>query len=192
MTAGDGAGSWVPTRLRPQPGADATLEPSGTVHDEPEPEPAITVGIALPKGERGDWAVQKLTEVGVDVIVPLVAERSVARWAPDRADRARDRLERVVRAAGMQSRRARLPRLEDPVGVAELTSSRPGRICAADLGGGPASLERPVVMVGPEGGWAPGELAPDLPRVGLGPTVLRTETAAVVVGSALVMLRHFA
>jgi 16S rRNA (uracil1498-N3)-methyltransferase len=189
VTVADGLGSWRPARLRLVPGADPGLEAEGPVVLEPAARPELTVAVALPKGERGEWAVQKLTEVGVDVITPLVAERSVVRWTAERTGRGLERLARVARAAAMQSRRARLPEITPPASVAEMMGAHPGSVAAAEPGGGPPSLERPVVLVGPEGGWAPAELPGDLPRVGLGPTTLRTETAAVVTGAALGLLR---
>jgi RsmE family RNA methyltransferase len=59
----------------------------------------------------------------------------------------------------------------------------------ADDGGGPVALERPVVLVGPEGGWAPEETACGRPTMGLGPHVLRSETAAIAAGALLVAKR---
>lgn len=189
VTAADGQGSWRPARLRLAPGTDPVLEAEAPVVLEAPPRPELVVAVALPKGDRGDWAVQKLTEVGIDVIVPLVAERSVVRWSAERAGRGLDRLNRVARAAAMQSRRPRLPRIAAPAAAAEIVAAHPAEVAAADAGGGPPALARPVVLVGPEGGWAPGDLPDGLPRVGLGPTTLRTETAAVVAGAALALLR---
>ena len=196
VTASDGAGSWRPCHLRIRVGADPVLEPAGPLVFEPAPDPKVTVAVALPKGERGDWAVQKLTEVGADAIVPLVTRRSVVRWGGEREGRGMERFARVARAAAMQARRVRLPELGTPIAVADLIGEA-GRtsagLCAAEPGGGPPRLDNPTVLVGPEGGWEPGEL-PDaavVPRIGLGPNVLRTETAAVVAASALVMLRSF-
>lgn len=189
VTAADGAGSWRACRLRLTPGTEPVLEPDGPVVAEPAPRPELTVAVALPKGDRGDWAIQKLTEVGVDVVIPLIAERSVVRWSADRAGRGVERLGRVARAAAMQSRRARLPRIAEPAGIAEVVATHAGAVCAAEPGAGPPGLEHPVVLIGPEGGWAPGELPAGLARVGLGPTTLRTETAAVVAAAALALLR---
>ena len=62
-------------------------------------------------------------------------------------------------------------------------------VAAATLGGPPPSLRWPTVLIGPEGGWAPEELPSGLPVVGLGPHVLRTETAAIVAGALLVAAR---
>ena len=189
VTAADGLGSWRSARLRLAPGADPGLEAEGPVVLEPAAPPELTVAVALPKGERGDWAVQKLTELGIDVITPLVTERSVVRWTAERTGRGLERLARVARAAAMQSRRARLPRIAPPASVAEMMAAHPDAVAAAEPGGGPPALERPAVLVGPEGGWAPAELPGNLPRIGLGPTTLRTETAAVVAGAALGLMR---
>ena len=189
VTAGDGAGAWRLCRLRLAPGADPELEPAGPVVEEPPDRPELAVAVALPKGDRGDWAVQKLTELGVDRILPLVAARSVVRWSGQRAERGQERLGRIARAAAMQSRRARLPVVAPPADPASVVGAHPGAVCAAEAGGGPPALDWPIVLVGPEGGWDPGELPADLPRVGLGPTTLRTETAAVAVAAALVLLR---
>lgn len=190
VTASDGAGSWLPCRLRLSIGAEPALEPDGPVTVEPAPTPEVAVAVALPKGERGDWAVQKLTEVGADIIVPLLARRGVVRWEPERLGRARERMERVIRAAAMQSRRVRLPALHEPVEPSEVVAGRPGQVCVAEIGGSRPDLTRPFVLVGPEGGWEPDEIPASVPRVGLGPTVLRSETAAVVVAAVLGLLRH--
>jgi 16S rRNA (uracil1498-N3)-methyltransferase len=183
VTASDGAGRWVVCRWA----GEAALEVDGEVKVEAEPVPAVTVAFAPPKGERPEWAVQKLTELGVDRIVPLVAARSVVRWAGDRGEAVVARWRRVAREAAMQSRRAWLPVVEEAVQFGE-AATWPGAALAAG-GGDPPSLARPVVLVGPEGGWDADELAAELPTVALGPNVLRTETAAVAAGTLLVALR---
>jgi 16S rRNA (uracil1498-N3)-methyltransferase len=182
VTAADGAGLWRPCRW-----AGGALEPVGDVAADDPPRPAITVAFALTKGERPEVAVQKLTEVGVDRIVPFAADRSVARWDAERAGRNLDRLRRVAREAAMQSRRAFLPEVADLATFDEV-AALPGA-CLADAGGEPPSLTRPTVLVGPEGGWSDRERAAGLPTVALGPHVLRAETAAIVAGALVVALR---
>jgi 16S rRNA (uracil1498-N3)-methyltransferase len=189
VTVSDGAGSWRSCALSLAIGTDPSLRPDGPVQRTPDPQPAITVAVALPKGDRGDWAVQKLTELGVDRIVLVAATRSVVRWEGERAERGRARLGRVARQAAMQSRRTRLVELAGPLSAAQVVAGDEGRVCAADPGGGGASLSHPVVLVGPEGGWAPGEIPESVPTLGLGPTVLRTETACLAAAAALVLLR---
>lgn len=181
ITISDGMGRWRPGRF------GDPIEPGGAVVEVPRPEPAITVAVAPVKGARPEWAVQKLTELGVDAVWLLVADRSVVRWDGERADHHEDRLGRVARQAAMQSRSCWLPEIR--VGVDFATAARTAGAAMAHHGGSAPMLIRPVVLVGPEGGWSPTELAAPIPAVGLGPTTLRTETAAVVVASLLVALR---
>lgn len=187
VSASDGAGGWRLCTLVGGAGASASLEAAGDVIRHPRPSPPVTVAFALTKGDKPEWAVQKLTEVGVDRIVPVAAARSVVRWAPERAAAQVQRLRRVAREAAMQCRRTWLPEVEDVAGFAAV-AARPGASLAA-VGGRPPTLAFPVVLVGPEGGWADDELAAGLPRVALGPHVVRAETAAVLAGGLLCALR---
>lgn len=147
----------------------------------------ITVAFAITKGERPELAVQKLTELGVDWIVPFVAARSVARWDGDRAKGHLQRLRRVARESSMQCRRAWLPEIADLASFAE-AAALPGA-SIADRDGSPPTLDRPTVLVGPEGGWTDDERACGLPSVGLGSHVLRAETAAIAAATILGALR---
>jgi 16S rRNA (uracil1498-N3)-methyltransferase len=191
ITVGDGAGRWRPVAL------DTDLEPLGPVVAEAEPVPRLTVAFAVVKGDRPELIARALTEVGVDRLAPMATVRGVVRWSGDRGGQAVERLRRVVRSAGMQSRRVWLPEVAEVADVADVASvSAAGRaraaaqgVAAATLGGPPPSLRWPTVLIGPEGGWAPEELPSGLPVVGLGPHVLRTETAAIVAGALLVAAR---
>jgi 16S rRNA (uracil1498-N3)-methyltransferase len=180
LTVADGAGGWRPCRFGP------VLEATGDVRHDPEPSPSLTVAFAVVKGDRPEWAVQKLTELGVDRIVPLVAARSVVRWDGHAAGKHVERWRRVAREASVQSRRTRLPVVEQPAGFDQVAE----RPCAAlaDPDGEPPWLAT-TVLVGPEGGWDHAELDAPLPRLALGPEVLRTETAAVAAGALLCALR---
>jgi 16S rRNA (uracil1498-N3)-methyltransferase len=181
ITVSDGAGRWRLCRYA------GDVEPLGEIVVDERPSPSITVAIALTKGERLDWAVQKLTELGVDLVAPFSAARSVVRWEGDRAEHHVDRLRRIARQAAMQSRRTWLPEVDDLHTFAEI-AARPGATLA-EPGGDPPGLERPVVLVGPEGGWAVEEVDAPLPRVALGELVLRSETAAVAAGTLMCALR---
>jgi 16S rRNA (uracil1498-N3)-methyltransferase len=193
----DGVGSWAPCRVSAVPrgrgagGVDlaSVLTLDGQVTTQPRPEPAITVAFAPTKGDRPEWVTQKLTELGVDRIVPIQTSRSVVRWEGERGTRAVDRLRRVAREAAAQCRRTWLPEVAGVTPLLGLASQMGVPPCLAHPGGGPPSLARPVVAVGPEGGWDEEELACFGAAVGLGPTVLRAETAAIVVGSVLCGLR---
>ena len=136
---------------------------------DPRPAPPITVAFALVKGERPELVVQKLTELGVDRIVPFLADRSVVRWEPAKADRNAERLRRVALEAAMQSRRTWVPEVADVTTfalVCELSRARPAPSATEAL----PSLARPTLLVGPEGGWSPSERAALPALVGLGPT----------------------
>jgi 16S rRNA (uracil1498-N3)-methyltransferase len=190
VTVSDGTGRWRSCRFvtgRPGGGRPSVaLEPEGPVIYEEPPLPAVAVGFVVTKGSRPEWVVQKLTEVGVDRIVPLSSSRAVVRWDTARAARNVERLRRVAREAAMQSRRNRLPEVTDVLSFADVAVA--GAVLA-EAGGTAPSLERPFVLVGPEGGWDHAELACGLPLVDLGPTRLRAETAAVAAGVLLCALR---
>jgi 16S rRNA (uracil1498-N3)-methyltransferase len=182
LVLADGRGRWRPARM-----AGATPEPVGPHRSAPRPDPELGVAFALVKGQKPELVVQKLTELGVDRIVAFTAARSVVRWDAARSASAHQRLVRVAREAAMQSRRARLPTIE-PVAAFPEVVTRPG-VCLADMGGGPLTLARPLVLVGPEGGWTDDERAAGVPVVGLADGVLRAETAAIVAGGLLAALR---
>jgi 16S rRNA (uracil1498-N3)-methyltransferase len=194
VVASDGAGRWRACRFVPAGAASrspsAVLEPDGPVVRSDRAEPEVTVAFVPVKGERPEWVVQKLTETGVDRIVVLESLRAVVRWDGERGVRALERLRRVAREAAAQSRRAWLPEV---VGVMDLgaLSARlgPASLAVAQFGGGPPTVAVPAVAVGPEGGWDPSETTGQH-LVGLGPTVLRAETAAVAAGLLLCALRE--
>jgi 16S rRNA (uracil1498-N3)-methyltransferase len=179
----DGCGSW---RLC-EAATGGALMPVGEIVRCPRPLPLITVGFALVKADRPEWAVQKLTELGVDRVIILSAARSVVRWEGERAARHLDKLRAVARQAAMQSRRLWLPEVTGCESATALAVC-PGVALAAP-GGVPPSLEYPTILVGPEGGWTVGEGELAQATVGLGPGVLRTESAAVAAGVLLAALR---
>lgn len=167
-------------------------------HREPPPAPRLVVVQALPKGDRGELAVETMTEVGVDEIVPWSASRCVTRWRPERRDKALGRWRATAREAGKQARRARLPEvaeLESTEDVAERIARASLALVLHEEAEAPLSAVEPpargdiVLVVGPEGGITEDELE----RFGaagghparLGPTVLRTSTAGVAAASVL-------
>lgn len=177
ITVSDGAGRWRLGRV-----ADRAVIADGNVVGEPSPTPA-TVAVAVPKGDRPEWIVQKLTELGIAHVVFLHAERSVVRWEGERADRHLARLRRVAREAASQSRRVWLPTIEGPLPASSLLSVA---VVAEPGGRGLTAADR-TVAVGPEGGWTDEERAMARDEVELGDGLLRVETAAVAAG---VLLRH--
>ena len=177
VTVTDGAGRW--RRCVMSAGA---LETAGEIVSVAASGSPATIAVAPPKGDRLDWLVQKCTEVGIDRLVLISAERSVVRWDPERGERQLDRLWRVASEAALQSRRVWLPELIGPVPAAEVLPSA----VAAEPDGRPLAVGDRCVAVGPEGGWTSGELGMAADRVSLGDTVLRVETAAVVAATLLV------
>ena len=91
----------------------------------PPADPALAVAQAIPKGDRGQLAVELMTEVGVDVVIPWAAERCVVRWSGERGDRALGRWRSTAREAGKQARRGRFAEVTGPAGLPG--SDRPGR-----------------------------------------------------------------
>jgi len=174
LTVADGAGSWRLARFGP------TIEPEGPITSEPVSKRPRVVGFAPVKGDRSELVVQKLTELGVEVIVPLVTERSVVRWDAARAKRNRDRHHRIAREAAMQSRNPRPPRIEAPAALDDFVAAWPDAALAdPDGADGPEAMSaRGAVAIGPEGGFSPAELD-GRPTVRLPGRILRTETAAI-------------
>ena len=169
---------------------DAEPDEGRGVQFEARTEPALTVAFAPVKGERPEWVVQKLTELGIDRIVPLLSERSVVRWSGARGKSTVERLRRVAREAAAQCRRVWLPDVGDTVRFVDLHQlGRAGEVVLAQLSGDRPNASQRVVAVGPEGGWSTTELASGLPTVGFGLSVLRAETAAVTAGALLASLR---
>jgi 16S rRNA (uracil1498-N3)-methyltransferase len=171
----------------------------------PPVQPPVTVVQALPKAERSELAIELATEAGADALVAWQAARCVARWDGTRAEKGLRRWRAVARAAAQQSRRAHIPSVDGVLSTAVLTQ-RVGETVASgglvlalhesatgtltDVGLGQAKSV--TLVVGPEGGIAPDELAAltdaGAVTVRLGPTVLRTSTAAAVALGALGVL----
>jgi 16S rRNA (uracil1498-N3)-methyltransferase len=181
LTVSDGAGAWRPCRF------GTPITTAGPIVEAGRPGPTVTVAFALVKGARPELVVQKLTELGIDRIVAFEAERSVVRWDGERTARHRERLRRVGREAAMQSRRCVLPDIEVGTPFVDLAEA-PGAVLA-ERDGRPLGPDDRLVLVGPEGGWSPGERE-GREAVTLGPNVLRAETAAIAAGVLLSALRH--
>jgi 16S rRNA (uracil1498-N3)-methyltransferase len=165
---------------------------------EPDPVPRLTVVQALPKGDRGELAVETMTEAGVDAIVPWAAARCVTQWRGERGEKALAKWRATAREAAKQARRLRLPRVADLMTTRQVAALLAGAEFAGVLheeGATPLATARLpqrgdlVVVVGPEGGVSPEESA-EFAAAGaapyrLGPTVLRTSTAGVAATALL-------
>lgn len=168
------------------------------VSTAPEPAPSLTVVQALPKGDRGELAVEMLTEIGVQRIVPWAAARSVAVWRGERAVKSHAKWVATAREAAKQARRPHVPVVTDLASTTEVLALMDGfdlTLVLHEEGSVPlASVPLPAdgevaVVVGPEGGVAPEELAAfedaGAVVVRLGPEVLRTSTAGVAAAAAI-------
>ena len=138
------------------------------VHTVPAPAPRITVVQALPKGDRGELAVELMTEVGVDAIIPWAAQRCIVRWQGDRGERALGKWRSAAREAAKQSRRAWLPEVPALASLADVAKRASDAACAvvleADAAAALSGLPLPergeiLLVVGPEGGITPAERA---------------------------------
>jgi 16S rRNA (uracil1498-N3)-methyltransferase len=167
-------------------------------YETPAPQPRLVVVQGLPKGDRGELAVEMMTEAGVDVIVPWAAARCVTQWKGERGGRSLARWRSAAREAGKQARRFRLPEVTEPAttsSVCTLLSDAAFAVVLHESAGEPLSRrEVPekgdvVVVVGPEGGITDDEIsrfgAAGAVPVLLGPTVLRTSTAGVAAAAVL-------
>ena len=191
VTAADGRGGWRPYAVVDAGRAGVRMTAAGPPVEEPELAPRLVVAFALTKGAKPDLVVQKVTELGADALLPVRTQRSVARWSGPRAEAATTRLRRIAREAAAQCRRARLVEVAAPTDLGSL-AGRAGLVVADRLGVTATELPEPpgdewVLVVGPEGGFAAAERAAlgAAPALGVGPFVLRAETAAIAAVAAL-------
>lgn len=194
VSLADGTGRRYATRVRRVDGGRVQLAVEA-VTVEPPPRPSLTIVHALPKGRKLDEVVQRLSEVGVDRLVPVTSARSEVDPAPEKAAKAVRRWRAVARAAAKQSRRTRLLEVA-AVGTwaAAFPPGVPGAVCWEEATEPlrrvlPLDAGALVLGIGPEGGLTAAEVAAaGLPAVTLGPTILRTETAALVAATAVLTL----
>ncbi len=156
---------------------------------------ALTIGVALPKGDRQRWLIEKSVELGVATVVPLLTERGVAQPG----SKALDRLRRTVVEASKQCGRNRLMQIADPMSMADFCDSKPGashKFLATPAGHAwgqtLTGATEIAVCIGPEGGFTTDEeqlaVAQLWQPIGLGRRILRIETAAVAVASAVAIM----
>ncbi|GAA3064646.1 16S rRNA (uracil1498-N3)-methyltransferase [Streptomyces olivoverticillatus] len=196
LTDGEGAGAYG--TVAAVEGKDRLDVAVTSVRSEPMPQPRITVVQALPKGDRGELAVETMTETGVDAIVPWAAARCVTQWKGERGQKSLGKWRATAREAGKQSRRLHFPPVAELMTTKQVANLLSGAAFAAVLheeGSTPlATAELPavgdiVLVVGPEGGVSPEELAvfeeAGAQPYRLGPSVLRTSTAGTAAAALL-------
>ncbi|WP_405780870.1 16S rRNA (uracil(1498)-N(3))-methyltransferase [Streptomyces sp. NBC_00859] len=197
----DGAGRWSRAVVLSAEGKDQLVVRVDSTTDDPPPAPRITVVQALPKGDRGEVAVETMTETGIDAIVPWQASRCITQWRGDRGAKSLAKWRSTARESGKQSRRTRFPEIADALSTKQVARLLADADFAGVLhedqeyGSEPlAAAELPtrgeiVLVVGPEGGVSPDELtaftAAGAGVYRLGRSVLRTSTAGTVAGALL-------
>lgn len=154
----------------------------------------ITIASAIPKGDRADWMVEKLSELGVSRFVPLLTDRSVV----EPKGRAKlERWKRIAVESAKQSQRVGVMHIDEPTKLAAAIEQLHFPLVLSTQGTSvsiQSAIQNPksAILIGPEGGWSDGELATfdrlGLTRVSLTTTILRTETAAVVAAGFAVLL----
>jgi len=179
VSCSDGKGTWSVCEWN-----NGALVVQGEVHTASREVPELTVAIAPVKGDRTDLVVEKLVEIGIDHIVVLQpVERSVVRWNASKVPQVMQRYERIVRAAAMQSRRVFLPGLTGPVALRDVVGTQ---VAFAEPGGTADPSSFTTLVIGPEGGFSPEEVASAPALADLGPAILRAETAAMVGAARMV------
>ena len=183
----DGSGGQYPASISAVE-KKAVIATTGAFQEiERESGLAIHLGIAISRGDRMDWVIQKATELGVSSISPLLSERTEVKLKGDRADKKALHWRQVAISACEQCGRNRLP----AIGPLQSLDSWVDRVQAqlklvlhpaADPGAGPAVAPASIaLLVGPEGGLSAAEMAAaeqtGFDALQLGPRVLRTETA---------------
>jgi len=197
ITVSDGRGDVV-TATVAEAEIDLVADVTGR-RSEAASRPRLHVFAAIPKAGKLDLVVQKLTELGVDVIQPFAAARSVARWNERKGATQTDRLAAIARESAKQSRRAWLPEVLTPGTLDALELPAPSFVLdEGSVAGLRESLPRQApeaigLVIGPEGGLDREEVAALAGRgavaVSLGPLILRTETAALV-AAAVALVRY--
>ncbi len=187
ISIGNGAGLMISGTVVSAEHTEFVVEVS-TVVDTPPASPAIWLVQALAKGDRDEQAVQQATELGVDGVIPWSAQRSIVKWEGAKVRKGHDRWSAIVREASKQSVRSWVPEVGDLASLSVLVAlAKVTRMLLLEPTA-PLALsalepdDRDVVLVvGPEGGISPSELArleaAGATSVRLGGTILRTSTA---------------
>ncbi|MFD8982241.1 16S rRNA (uracil(1498)-N(3))-methyltransferase [Streptomyces sp. NPDC059564] len=197
----DGRGHWADAVVKAAEGKDRLVVTVGRTAEEPEPAVRITVVQALPKGDRGEVAVETMTETGVDAIVPWQASRCITQWRGERGAKSLAKWRATARESGKQSRRVRFPEVAEALSTKQVAALLAGADLAMVLhedreaaSRALATAELPaagsvVLVVGPEGGVSPEELAAfagaGAHPYRLGRSVLRTSTAGTAATAVL-------
>ena len=185
----DGSGGEYPATISALSKKQVTVSTGAIQQREVESSLAVHLGIAVSRGERMDWVVQKATELGVSSISPLLTERTEVKLKGDRAEKKITHWQQVAISACEQCGRNRIPKIgtQQPLQTWLESADAPLKLVlhhrADTLPPGSVAAERAALLIGPEGGLSEGEIAAAEQRgflsLSLGPRVLRTETAPI-------------
>ena len=184
VSVSDGRGSW---RICTYEMSAALGIDDSVVHIETNLRP-LTVAFSVTKNDKPDLVIQKLTELGIDHIVPIITERSIVRWDSDKGAKNQSRWQKIAREAAMQSRSVFLPTIHEVYpSIEKFVDTYGPNIAVADPEGSALTEDVSTLVIGPEGGFTHQEMDLMPQRVSLPGGILRAETAAVAAG---VMLSH--
>ncbi|SAL18566.1 16S ribosomal RNA methyltransferase RsmE [Caballeronia terrestris] len=202
ITLFDGAGGEFDAELTDIAKRAAVARIGGHHDREAEPPYRVTLAQGVAGGDKMDWLIEKAVELGVAALVPLTAERGVVRLAGERALKRQAHWQALVRAACEQCGRNRVPEVAPPRDLDAWLSGMPpavdgemrlllsprAEVSFASLPSAPP-IDPVTVLIGPEAGFSPSEekyiVDAGFTTLGLGPRVLRTETAGIAVLAAL-------
>ncbi|MES3005690.1 MAG: RsmE family RNA methyltransferase [Patescibacteria group bacterium] len=168
---------------------DVKKEEKGYEEGNSKASPGVWIAAAMIKNDNFDWILQKVTELGVEGVLPMIAERTVKK------NLNMERSLRIVQEAAEQSGRLDIPVVKEPRGLVEILENFDGRVIVCQGGEGSKPFNKKMLstkgntlfLIGPEGGWSPKELEffdkHKYVKVSVGKNVLRAETAAVAVVS---------
>jgi 16S rRNA (uracil1498-N3)-methyltransferase len=165
----------------------------------------VTIASGLPKGDKLEWIIQKGTELGADQFIPFTADRSIVKWDSKKADKKVERWQKIAKEAAEQSHRSKIPTVHHPISLKQLIQESKGYACKLvayeeEAKKGESSVlakslqnlkenESLFVVFGPEGGLSTNEVKllqeNGFELCGLGPRILRTETAPLAVLAAV-------
>jgi 16S rRNA (uracil1498-N3)-methyltransferase len=165
----------------------------------------VTIASGLPKGDKLEWIIQKGTELGANQFVPFTAARSIVKWDEKKADKKVERWQKIAKEAAEQSHRNIVPTVHFPVNLSALIEASKNYDCKLiayeeDSRNGEASVlaqslknleenNTLLIVFGPEGGLDPKEIVKlqehGFQTCGLGPRILRTETAPLALLAAV-------
>jgi 16S rRNA (uracil1498-N3)-methyltransferase len=184
VSVSDGRGSW---RICKYEMSAALPTEESIVHSETNSR-SLTVAFSVTKNDKPDLVIQKLTELGIDHIVPIITERSIVRWDSEKGAKNQVRWQKIAREAAMQSRSVFLPTIHDVCpSIEKFVEIYGPNIAVTDPEGSALTSDISTLVIGPEGGFTHQEMDLLPHRVSLPGGILRAETAAVAAG---VMLSH--